>query len=70
MKTEYVRFLDSKDTGALIGVRAATLRHAICTKGSYFGLIPRKAPNGRLRWPEQDVIRFLAGDVPQAERAA
>ncbi|TYC62096.1 DNA-binding protein [Zoogloea oleivorans] len=33
------------------GVQPGTVRNALYTKGSYFGAVPIKLPNGRLRWP-------------------
>lgn len=70
MKPEFVRSLDTVTAADLLGVKPATLRHATCTKGHYFGLKPIKAPNGRLRWPEPALVRYLAGDFQHAERAA
>lgn len=35
-----------------IGIKAQSVRVRLCETGSYFGIIPTKLPNGRLRWPE------------------
>ena len=32
-------------------VRPQSVRSRYCRKGSYFGVRPRKLPNGRLLWP-------------------
>lgn len=44
----------------LLGVQSATMHNALCKKGCYFGLIPRKGPNGRLLWPAAAVDALLS----------
>ena len=34
-----------------LGIKASSIRTRLCKTGSYFGLKPRKLPNGRLLWP-------------------
>lgn len=34
-----------------LGVTTGTPRRALCTGGHWQGLVPMKAPNGRLIWP-------------------
>lgn len=34
-------------------VKPESIRHALCIRGHYCGLKPRRLPNGRLLWPGQ-----------------
>lgn len=34
-----------------LGIKPKTLIKSFCTKGHYYGLIPKKLQNGRLAWP-------------------
>ena len=45
-----------------LGLKPGTLLSALCRKGSYFGLVPTKLPNGRLLWPENSV-EILTGQA-------
>ncbi|MGH8777569.1 monooxygenase [Paraburkholderia sp.] len=51
-----------------LGLRAESLRVALCRKGSYFGVRPLKLPNGRLVWPE-DTIERLTGQISRQDFA-
>lgn len=42
-----------------IGAKAGSIRVRLCQTGSYFGLKPRKLPNGRLLWPSDSVERLI-----------
>jgi len=44
-------------------LKPQSLRAALCRDGHYFGLRPRKLPNGRLLWPTDAVERLTS---PQA----
>ncbi|ROO31958.1 monooxygenase [Salinisphaera japonica YTM-1] len=46
-----------------IGAKAGSIRVRLCQTGSYFGIKPKKLPNGRLLWPADSVERLL-GEVP------
>ncbi len=35
-------------------VEMQTVLKRLCQTGSYFGVVPRKLPNGRLAWPLND----------------
>lgn len=39
-------------------VKPASVRVRLCRTGSYFGLIPKKLPNGRLSWPGDSYERL------------
>lgn len=41
-----------------LGMRPQSLVAAVCRKGSYFGIIPTKLPNGRLMWPDDTLERL------------
>jgi len=45
-------------------VKPATVRVRFCRTGSYFGIRPKKLPNGRLAWPDDSEERLLSGDTP------
>ncbi len=32
-------------------VKPQSVRARLCREGHYFGVVPEKCPNGRLRWP-------------------
>lgn len=57
--------LDTDTFAALLGVKANTVRVRLCRTGSYFGVRPAKAANGRLLWPADGPSRLLteAGDA-------
>lgn len=44
-----------------LGIKAQTLRAALCRAGHYYGIRPVKLPNRMLRWPADAVERLLAG---------
>lgn len=43
-----------------LGIKAQTLRAALCRAGHYYGIRPVKLPNRMLRWPADAVERLLA----------
>lgn len=46
--------------GAAIGVKGTSVRVRLCRTGSYFGIKPKKYPNGRLMWPGDAPDRLAA----------
>ncbi len=50
-ETDVRKLLSTNEKAAEIGIKPDTLRHALCTRGHYFGLRPIKGPNRFLRWP-------------------
>lgn len=46
--------LSSIEYARRMHVQAQTLRAAVCRKGHYFGVVPRRLPNGRLDWPDDE----------------
>lgn len=59
--------ISTEELAALLRLKPATLRSALCLNGHYFGLRPRKLPNGRLLWPA-DAIEKLT--TPQRAEAS
>ncbi len=41
-------------------VKPESIRVHLCRTGTYFGLIPKKLPNGRLTWPSNSRELLLA----------
>ncbi|ENO79691.1 hypothetical protein [Thauera sp. 63] len=41
-------------------LKPQSLRAALCRDGHYFGLRPRKLPNGRLLWPADALQRLTS----------
>lgn len=54
--------LSTEELAARLGIKAQTLRAALCRDGAYFGVRPLKAKNRFLRWPADSVER-LSGEV-------
>lgn len=48
--------LSSANFGAKHGVKGESVRSRYYKTGSYFGVIPLRAPNGRLLWPDESNI--------------
>ena len=42
------------------GITAEGLRVHLCKRGSYYGLIPERMPNGRLLWPADSMEQLKA----------
>ncbi len=63
MATEYTTnppgeyCLSAAEFAALNGIRPRTVYERFCRTGSYFGVVPRKLANGRLRFPNVQVVR-------------
>ena len=45
-----------------LGIKAQTLRAALCRNGEYYGIRPFKSKNRFLRWPA-DAVERLSGEV-------
>ncbi len=43
--------LSTEEIADLFHVRPTSVREHLSRKGSYFGIIPNRLPNGRLDWP-------------------
>lgn len=48
--------LDTEPFAKKNGVKSQSVRARVCRTGSYFGIIPRKLRNGRLKWPDVQVL--------------
>ena len=59
-----MEFLSTEAFAARNLVKPQSVRSQYCRQGSYFGVKPRKLPNGRLSWPDAETPRMNAGEVP------
>lgn len=50
----------TEELAGLLRLKPQSLRAALCRDGHYFGLHPRKLPNGRLLWPADAVERLTS----------
>lgn len=50
--------LTTAELAQALNIRPETIRNRLCSRGSYYGLIPEKGGNGRLRWPADSIERF------------
>lgn len=53
--------LETEEFASAINRKPASVRVRLCQTGSYFGIKPRKLPNGRLLWPLDGPQRFVEG---------
>lgn len=58
-----IRYFSTDQAAARLGIKAQSLRAAICRDGAYFGVRPLKAPNRFLRWPADEIDRLLTGEA-------
>ena len=58
--------LTTRDLADHLGIRPESIRSHVFRKGSYYGLRPKRAPNGRLLWPADSVERLLGGEKKSA----
>jgi len=63
MKTGEARSpLTTEDLAAELALKPQSLRKRYSQTGSYFGVRPKKLPNGQLRWPADAVERLLQAE--------
>jgi hypothetical protein len=55
--------LDTEPFAGKNGVKPQSVRARYCRTGSYFGVVPRKLRNGRLKWPDVQVEASDAGEA-------
>jgi hypothetical protein len=53
--------ISTETLAAQTHVKPSSIRVRLCRTGSYFGLIPKKLPNGRLSWPGDSYERLTNG---------
>ena len=49
----------TENFAAAVGVKPPSVRVRLCRTGSYFGVVPKKLPNGRLLWPDDGPDRLI-----------
>lgn len=59
MKANQSNSLTTAQFSAQIGIKPESIRVRLCQTGSYFGVTPRKLPNGRLLWPADAAEQLL-----------
>ncbi len=59
METQ-TRALTTPELANRVGITPESLRVHLCRRGSYFGLVPDRLPNGRLLWPADSLERLKA----------
>ena len=52
--------ISTEELASQLRLKPQSLRAALCRDGHYFGLRPRKLPNGRLLWPADAVERLTS----------
>lgn len=55
--------LSTEEAAARLGIKAQTLRAALCRDGAYFGIRPFKSKNRFLRWPADAVEALTSGEA-------
>lgn len=56
---------NTEEAAAMLRVKAQTLRAAYCRNGHYCGIVPIKLENRFLRWPAEQIKRYLSGEATQ-----
>jgi hypothetical protein len=64
------RDLTTAEFAAKVGVKDTTVRVRYCRSGSYYGIVPKKFPSGRLLWPADGPDRLANGGDQTAVPAA
>lgn len=52
-------FLTTEQFASLLALRPQSIRKRFNQTGSYFNVLPKKMPNGRLNWPHDSVEQLL-----------
>ena len=64
--SEKIYGLDTEPFAARNGVKAQSVRARYCRTGSYFGIVPKKLRNGRLKWPDEQAEAEHANNADAA----
>jgi hypothetical protein len=51
-------YLTTEQLAKALNLKPASLRSALCTRGSYYGVTPVKMPNRQLLWPSDALARL------------
>jgi hypothetical protein len=62
--------LSTDDLAELAQTKPGSIRVRLCRTGSYFGICPKKLPNGRLAWPEDSQERLFQAAETVSSAAA
>lgn len=55
-------FITTEKMAEILGMNPASVRVRLCRKGDFFGIAPKKLPNGRLLWCAQMVRTIIDSD--------
>lgn len=58
-----MKYISTAELARQIGYHRGSIENALSIKGSFWGVVPKKLPSGRLLWPEDTVDR-LARERP------
>jgi hypothetical protein len=59
--TPTARLGTTEELASFLRLKQESIRVQLCRKGSYFGLTPVRAPNGRLLWDMDAAEQLLRG---------
>lgn len=51
--------ISTENLANIFGVKSQTIRRSLCMKGHYWGLTPKKMPNGRLMWEYSEALELI-----------
>jgi hypothetical protein len=54
-------FCTTEEFAGRLNLRPQSVRAALCREGSYYGVKPLKAANGRLLWPTELLKKLTGG---------
>lgn len=54
-----LRFLTTKEVAERMRIAPTTVHKRCCAHGDFWGVLPVKAPNGRLLWPMEAIQALL-----------
>ncbi len=56
-----MNYISTETLSKELQIKPNSIRVRLCRTGSYFGLRPKKLPNGRLLWPVDGRDRLISG---------
>jgi hypothetical protein len=59
--------ITTEQLSRLLHLKPQSLRAALCRHGHYFGLRPRRLPNGRLIWPDDSIDQLTRPRAVEGE---
>ena len=53
--------ITTNELAVMFGCKPDSIRHSLCIKGHYMGIVPTKLPNRRLMWSRKKAREVLGG---------